>query len=824
MGTPANATVFFTGTVVVDSSATLIDDLKNTIEAIGTELGVNPSGVYPSTRIRLDILEARINNPLVPAPNVENPFFIGNDGVTISTGLGTPTEDRIDGSLYLRQDGYVYEGLYSRRDGYWKRIDTDPWTANGDLSGTYDNQTVIGLQGRDLSSTLPLDGYHLTWNYSNSIWEPQIGFFANNDLSGSKMSQTVVGIQNRSVANTLPSDGYVLTWNYVADQWQPRASAVIFDTTTNLNNIKANRNAEISIVDNAKTGIVNFGNNAVAYDNYVTVTGGYQILCNFQYSLIGGGGGNTITAPGSYSSTDGYSVIAGGSSNSIELGSFCGILGGVQNYIKSLASIIVGGYNNNINAVSGSFNTIVDGYTNNIQNSNFCTIVSGQLNYINATSSTIVGGSNGYISSNDCFIGSGQDGSINGSSRFSTVLNGDNNTVLNSFAATIIAGENNHIENGSLNVIVSGDSNTVQGNKSAILDGYSNSVNASYSTIVNGDGNSVTSNYCTILNGVDNSINVNSNDSAILNGAINYIENSEKIVISGDDNYVDMISDTAFVFGTSNSLSDSTFANIFGFQNTTGSGSYLNVIGANNQTGNSITYTNIFGYDNLINNDVNLANVFGYQNQLSTATSPADLLSTVFGRNNQLIGQHSFINGSDNYLKGDYSFVLGDNNSSGDVSNAVDFSIVHGVYGKSNYHGQYVHSSGNLSTFLGASQYSRLIVDGYANAGAAFTLDCLGDTLQFEDYKSYDITIRLLVVNTSGSATCARYVYDILAHQESGTLVLDNVNNTILNDNGTGWTVTLSAATNQLSITIDSSGVLNRRAMATIEWRELSRD
>jgi hypothetical protein len=89
------------------------------ISEIEQELGTNPSGVYDTVRARLDILEARINNPLAPSPDVENPFIIGGTGVTISTGTGYPTEDRVDGSIYLRQDGY---GIYSRINGQWDSI------------------------------------------------------------------------------------------------------------------------------------------------------------------------------------------------------------------------------------------------------------------------------------------------------------------------------------------------------------------------------------------------------------------------------------------------------------------------------------------------------------------------------------------------------------------------------------------------------------------------------------------------------------------------------------------------------------------------------
>jgi hypothetical protein len=97
------------------------------VDEIERILGVAPHGIYSDVRVRLDILEARINNPLVPSPNVEDPFIIGDYGVTISSGDGYPTEDRVNGSLYLRRDGYSYSpGVYSRRDGYWVAVDSSP--------------------------------------------------------------------------------------------------------------------------------------------------------------------------------------------------------------------------------------------------------------------------------------------------------------------------------------------------------------------------------------------------------------------------------------------------------------------------------------------------------------------------------------------------------------------------------------------------------------------------------------------------------------------------------------------------------------------------
>ena len=88
-----------------------------------------PGGAYANVRIRLDILEARINNPFAPAPDVLNPFFISNTGVTIQAGFGDPNlvlavpPDKA-GSLFLREDGYVQQTLYVfATDGYWHPVE-----------------------------------------------------------------------------------------------------------------------------------------------------------------------------------------------------------------------------------------------------------------------------------------------------------------------------------------------------------------------------------------------------------------------------------------------------------------------------------------------------------------------------------------------------------------------------------------------------------------------------------------------------------------------------------------------------------------------------
>lgn len=116
------------------------------INDIIKELGVSPSGMYADVRARLDVLEARINNPLALTPiSNNNEVFIGVSGVSIRVGSGDPTVDGYadtNGSLYLRTDGYSTLGMYVRRDGYWNLINTNDNTINVKIFGAKGNNST----------------------------------------------------------------------------------------------------------------------------------------------------------------------------------------------------------------------------------------------------------------------------------------------------------------------------------------------------------------------------------------------------------------------------------------------------------------------------------------------------------------------------------------------------------------------------------------------------------------------------------------------------------------------------------------------------------
>lgn len=789
--------------MVIDDKAEAINALIEAVESIEHELGITPSGVYSDVRVRLDILEARINNPFAPGPNVENPFFIGDDGVSISTGDGYPTENRVPGSLYLRKDGYGNEGLYARRpDGYWHQVDTDPWTANGDLAGNIYTQTVIGFQNRPFRDYTPIDtpagdGYVIGWNSTDGYWEPQAGFYAFGDLDGDKLNQTIVNLQGTPIViGTLSgtTDGYTLVWNNTVPQWEPQRLAVVFDPLNSLTttNLRSNRYTTQSPIDNTKLGIVNLGS-----DSNQTTTG---ITSNYG-AILGGdrnqvSGNHGVAVGGLQNSTSGELGFIGGGNANVASGNSSVIVGGTSNITNSNNSFIGGGLFNTL--TTSLLSSILGGVANSITSTSYAAILSGQSNQILGTSLTfasILGGASNTIS-----------GASDG---YLTILDGALNTVDGSYNL-VGNGNNNDIATSSTySSILNGRNNTANGDYNTILNGLDNLImSGSSHSLVWGRNNSLASNYSTI-SGLDNTIAVNNN---------NFVN------VYGDNNSINSNSRYSGVWGSTNILNDG-YISIFGHQNIMGSGATYAHTHGNNNSISSSQYVSIWGSDNIVGNNDGYSTVFGSSNTVNND----GYNSFICGTNNILFAGSAYtsLHGqtNDTTTASIYSNVWGSNNTVGS-----SWATIFGQYGKADFNGQFVHSAYAIDgTTAGSAQYSRVVLSGSQVSGGQFDLKIPTTTanLALEDGKSYDMSVRILINNTSGSPECARHVIDVLAHCESGVLLLDSVNTTISSASdvtSASWTVSLPAPSdNELIIRVDSSGTENRRAVATVEWRELSR-
>ena len=820
-----------------DDKAYTINDLILAVIAIEDELGSLPAGVYASVRTRLDILEARINNPYAPAPNVNNPFYIGGSpvsGVSIQAGFGNPQTEMIPaipGSLFLREDGYNIQGLYAfRPDGYWHQIDTDPFTASCDLSGTIYCQTVVGIQGRPVSPAAPQtdsegDGYVLTWDSVDGYWSPQIGFYAAGDLSGNKLKQTLVNIQGNPIVALTPVDGEVLTWNAVAHHWEPQQPAVVFGPldTPSATNIMANRLTTQSPIDNTKLGIVNLGSRSTGATtgvtaNYSAILGGDQNQVSGTYSVIAGGENNTVSSTQSFVG-GGFTNTASGS-NSVVVGGISNTAGAAESFIGSGSGNIINGTGSYLSILNGQSNTIGGGF-----NPSFINILGGQNNLVDQSGS------------------------------YSAILGGLSNTIHSTVNGYNLIGQ------GTGNIISAGVTETV------ILSGTGNTVTAGIGALVQGDLNASASSY-TLIQGVNNTAttlakfaNIVGDFNTIGDGVHNtHYSSAWGCANSLFDGYIAM-------FGLHNTMNfGSIFADIHGDQNTDSS-PYTSIWGSHNTIGTGDGYVAIFGNANTVNNGAIYSSVWGTNNIVQANSTN----SYVVGTSNHVNGPYTSAWGQGNTVAqsfygyssawGQSNTVLGDWVNAWGVSNNINVpyvnansgyanafgyyhnvvagavtnpngAFVHGEFGQAINHGQYTHAAFTFDGINpGTAQFSRLLLNGQSSSGGAIALNLDGTTghnIVTENAKCYDMEVRLLVTDLTAPGTCARYVFGVLAHNE-GSLVFDRVDAILLNDNGTNWvgnnwTTIFSASGNQLVITVPAAGSDTRRAVATVEWRELLRN
>jgi hypothetical protein len=900
--------------------------LRSAVFAIETELGVTPSGVYPDVRTRLDILEARIQNGINPnIPNdgyVKSPLYIWNVPqsviLSISDGYGAPTENRLDGSLYMRGgDGYANNQLYVRLNGRWYPVQTEEFTATHDLAGFPPGsdghlaQTVVGLYDHPFNPTMGAvgatqDGYHVTWNNNLAEWEAQTGFIPTHDLAAfsgpyGRTGQIVTGIQNSHVSPTAPLNKQSLIWVTPDAAWVPQATPIVFSDSSVLNdgytlrtNLISNKLLQApSVTNTGKIGMVNFGSRSTGAttgvtDSYGIILGGDRLQVSAPYGIAVGGDSNTVSGQ--------YGVVVGGLTNTASQ-QYAAILNGTNNLASQVQAVVIDGYSNSATAINsfvlnggsnvagGSFSGILNGISNTIAaGAVHAGIGWGQLNSIGAAgiSSIILGGSGNQIAGQNSFVGTPTNAHV--ASNFVSALNGIGHTIgTNSDHATIISGNTHTIANasgfafigagnnlsatglyatilnstgGSVNglhalvlngnsnsvtggystvvnglsntisgglatsyaTIVDGYSNTISGAGSFIGDGYSHTISGQYSSILNGNFNNIAGRNSTILNGGTNSIDVNSGDTTILGGAFNQIISTTNVVLSGSSNVLTNSNNT-YVLGSLNTIQSSS-SKVIGSSNIIAAGGSLN---------------RIFGNSNILGPTSVMNNVFGQGNSLGPNSSTHD---------NTIIGSSNVLDGYGN------SHIIGSNNA---IVNA-SFARVHGQYGKARMFGQEVSSNARFTAGkIGEVQQSRLILDGYAVSGNAIPIQ-LQDTVLtnpfFVDGYSYDMSIKVLIVNTSNigpgltqqPVVPARYHIDVLAHQEGPTLFIDNINYTLSTPNTvdgvtrTPWTVTVSASGNQLLVTVDAetptsrvfqnNGAQNfsdRRAMATIDMREMSR-
>jgi trimeric autotransporter adhesin len=196
-------------------------------------------------------------------------------------------------------------------------------------------------------------------------------------------------------------------------------------------------------------------------------------------SFIGGGGlyinPNRINAN--------YSVVVGGGGNSITSGGSSFIGGGSNNTVHIIGGTITGGTNN---TVYGSYSFIGGGSNNNsFINSGYSFIGGGYSNSVHDEYATVGGGySNRADSSYCCVLGGYSNSAAN---RCATVGGGYGNKAQGIYST--VSGGRLCRASGSYSVVFGGHSNEALGSSSVVCGGRSNQATATYSYAGGGYGN-----------------------------------------------------------------------------------------------------------------------------------------------------------------------------------------------------------------------------------------------------------------------------------------------------------------------------------------------
>lgn len=129
----------------------------------------------------------------------------------------------------------------------------------------------------------------------------------------------------------------------------------------------------------------------------------------------------------------------------------------------------------------------------------------------------------------------------------------------------------------------------------------------------------------------------------------------------------------------------------------------------------------------------------------------------------------------------------------------------------------YVKTGSNWSLVNFLETY-KLTGDGASGSAINLTLE---ESL-FNDDESYMVTLKSLIVATSGSTDRCYIENKLLVGKDSGNLIIAQDTTTTIDD-GTGWTITPTIIANEIDIQLNSSGTDDRRISCIVEIQRLSK-
>jgi hypothetical protein len=202
------------------------------------------------------------------------PKTLFSEGGDRYLGIKVGSYDEMTPRFRITSAAYALQAFHSDSATAAKTAAPDG-PANGDLSGTYPNPSVVAIQGQNISTTTPADGNILKWSGTNNQWEPSVDLSggtvnttirltgdgtpgspldiaqqgavqnqvlkwdgngwspaadnagglptgdASGDLSGTYPNPEVSAIQGRAISTTTPANGNILKWSDTNNQWEP---------------------------------------------------------------------------------------------------------------------------------------------------------------------------------------------------------------------------------------------------------------------------------------------------------------------------------------------------------------------------------------------------------------------------------------------------------------------------------------------------------------------------------------------------------------------------------------------------------------------------